>query len=353
MIAVAVGAAVYFYASNQNQTSVSANSLLIPNLSENLNSITKFTVKNASDSLLTSVSKSEKGWVVDNRAGYEANVKEVRDVFTTLSEAKLVEAKTSNPDNYPRLGVEDINASDAQGVLVSIEGLPNPVAIIFGNDGSSGKNTQFVRNEREEKSWLINKKINFGRDTTDWLQKNLLDIPPERINTIQIRHPDGAIINISNTGNAAYEFELDATAPEGKKISESEIYQVANALSSLQLRDVISLDTLNKDAIEPIVTIFKTFDGLTITTASHTSDVEPFFTIDVKFNSEDVDESVANSNSENESTSNSTLLSDPTVAEEFANSSKSKLTGWGYFFPTITKDALTKKLDDFFIDKDS
>ncbi len=353
MIAIAIGAAVYFYASNQNQSSASANSLLIPDLSENLNNINKFTVKEVGDSLLTSVSKSEKGWIVDNRAGYKANVKEVRDVFTSLSEAKLVEAKTSNPDNYPRLGVEDIDTSDAQGVLVSIEGMPNPVEIIFGNDGSSGKNTQYVRNKGKEKSWLINKKINFARDTTDWLQKDLLDIPPERIKTIQINHPDGTEINISNTGNAAYEFELEATAPVGKKISDSEIYQVANALSSLQLRDVISYEVLNKEAIEPIVTTFKTFDGLTITTTSYASDIEPYFTLEVQFDAEEVDESVINANTDGGSTSDAALVSDPKAAEEFAMNEKSKLTGWGYLFPTITKDALTKRLDDFFIDKDA
>jgi len=47
------------------------------------------------------------------------------------------------------------------------------------------------------------------------------------------------------------------------------------------------------------------------------------------------------------------LVSDPKAAEELANSVKSKFSGWGYLFPTITKDALTKKLDYFFIDKDA
>ncbi len=348
-----LGAAAYLFISNQNQISLSANSPLVPNLTDNMNSISKFTVKEADDALLSSVSKSENGWVVDNRAGYEANVKAVRQVFAALAEARLIESKTSNPDNYTKLGVEDIDAEDAQGVLVSIEGLSNSVEIIFGNDGSSGKNTQYVRNKGEEKSWLINKKINFSRDTTDWLQKDLLDIPPERIKTIQIKHPDGTEVNISNTGNAAYEFDLNATPPEGKVASDSEIYQVANALSSLQLRDVITFEALNKEEIEPTVSIFKTFDGLTITTTSYASTIEPYFTIDVEFNATDVDESVINTKQDNESTSDAAMISDPKAAEELANSVKSKLTGWGYLFPTITKDALTKKLDGFFIDENA
>ena len=351
IVAVAIGAALYFYSSNTNHISLKANSPLVPDLTANMNSINKFTVKEAGDTLLSSISKTENGWVVDNRAGYEANVKAVRQVFAALAEANLTEAKTSNPENYTRLGVEDVEDKNAKGVLVSIEGLSNPVEIIFGNDGSSGKNTQYVRNKGEAKSWLINKKINFGRDTVDWLQKDLIDIPPERIKSILIKHPDGTTINISNTGNAAYEFALDATAPEGKKISDSEIYQVANALSSLQLRDVISLEALNKEEIEPIISVFKTFDGLTITTTSYASDIEPFFTIDVEFNADDVDESIKNASTDSESSSDAALVSDPKAAEELAKSAKSKLSGWGYLVPTITKDALTKELDGFFIEK--
>lgn len=367
MITAAVCGAGYFYSLNQNQTSANESLDLIPDLIANMNSITKFTVKESGDVLLSSVSKSENGWVVDDRAGYEANVRVVRKVFNALAEAKLVEAKTSNPENYTKLGVEEVKKEDAQGVLLTVEGLSNSVNIIFGNDGSSGKNTQYVRMMGEEQSWLINKKINFRRDTTEWLQKDLLDIPPERIKTVEIKHPDGIVVNIANTGNAAYEFELDAVIPADKKLSESEIYQVANALSSLQLRDVAAFDTLSKDAIQPIVTTFKTYDGLTIVTTAYglenAVDVEPYFTIDIAFNAADVDESLINkakeSAKENAKESNSevvldaAMVSDPKAAEAFANKVQPKLSGWGYLFPTITRDALTKKLEYFFIESGS
>jgi len=164
MFAVAIGGAAYFYSFNNNQKTTSASSALVPGLDENMNNISKFSVKKSGDTILSSISKSDKGWVVDNRAGYEANVKTIRAVFNALAEAKLVEAKTSNPDNYTRLGVEDLTEEKAQGVLLTVEGLSKPVDVIFGNDGSSGKNTQYVRNLGEEQSWLINKKINFKRN---------------------------------------------------------------------------------------------------------------------------------------------------------------------------------------------
>ena len=136
--------------------------------------------------MLSEVSKSDKGWVVDSRDGYEANKAAVRILFDNLAEAKLVEAKTSNPDNYAKLGVEDIDNTKAQGILFSVAGLQESTDIIFGNDGSSGKNTQYVRRKGEAQSWLINKKLKLNTDVTEWLQKDILDIPPERIKLFKL-----------------------------------------------------------------------------------------------------------------------------------------------------------------------
>jgi len=349
--ALAIGVVAYYFSGSQR--SADTNNHLIPELANNLNSVTKFTITEAGNAVLSEVSKSNKGWVVDNRDGYAANKAAVRILFDNLAEAKLVEAKTSNPDNYTKLGVEDIDNAKAQGVLFSVAGLQESTDIIFGNDGSSGKNTQYVRRTGEAQSWLINKKLKLNTDVTEWLQKNILDIPPERIKSVQITHPGGEVVNIANDGEDEYEYTLDATEPEGKMLSESEVYQVANALSSLQLRDVATFSKLDTESITPVVTIFKTFDGLKITTKAYSLDVNKYFTIDVTFSADDVDHSVVNQEEQTQSTSDSAIKSDSKAAEELAAKSKQRLDGWAYLFPTITQDALTKKLDDFFIEAGS
>ena len=349
--ALAIGVIVYYFSGSQR--SADANNQLIPELAKKLNSVTKFTITEAGNAVLSEVSKSDKGWVVDNRDGYAANKAAVRILFDNLAEAKLIEAKTSNPDNYAKLGVEDIDNAKAQGILFSVAGLQESTDIVFGNDGSSGKNTQYVRHKGEAQSWLINKRLKLNKDVTEWLQKDILDIPPERIKSVQITHPDGDMVNIANDGEEEYQYTLDALEPEGKMLSESEVYQVANALSSLQLRDVATFPKLDTESITPVVTIFKTFDGLTITAKAYALDVNKYFTIDVAFSAEDVDQSVVNQEEQAQSRSDSAINSDPKAAEELAAKSKQRLDGWAYLFPTITQDALTKKLDNFFIQKDS
>ena len=365
IVVVVIAYAGYYYSTSTHQKPVDSSKSLIPGLSGNLNAVNKFTVVEVGNSLLSDVSKSDKGWIVNNRDGYEANIAAVRQMLTNLAEAKLIEAKTANPENYTKLGVENIDTQNAQGILFTIQGQELSNSIIMGNKGSSGKNTQYIRRKDEQQSWLINKKLNLNRNVTDWLQKDILDIPPERIRTIQIKHPDGHEVNIKNDGEEEYEYTLDAIAPEGMKISESEIYQVANALSSMQLRDVTMFSKLNTKSVTPVETIFKTYDGLTVTAKAYDISINKYFTIEVMYSENDVDlNSVQNKehNESKEATSASSLdtvsvdmamKSDPKVAAKLAESSQQKLAGWAYLLPSITQDALVKKLENFFIEKNA
>ena len=186
IIAIAIGGVAYYFSASPKDGLISNNSYLIPDLSEKLNDVTKLTMHEAGNTLLAEVSKSENNWVVTNRDGYEADIEAVRATFNKLSEAKLIEKKTSNPENYSKLEVEDIASENAQGVQFSIEGLSESINIIVGKEGSSGKNSQYIRRAGEEQSWLINKKLNLNRDVTQWLRKDILDIPPERLKTCKL-----------------------------------------------------------------------------------------------------------------------------------------------------------------------
>ncbi len=335
--AIILGGVLYYIGSKPDGGLADANSYLIPNLSEKLNDVTKLTIHKAGNEELTTVSKAENTWVVENKDGYTADIGFVRSVFNKLAEAKLVEAKTSNPENYSKLGVQDIEKTDAQGVMLAIEGLSETINIIAGNKGSVGNNTQYMRRVGEEQSWLINQNLDLKQDATRWLKKDILDITPERIKSIQIDHGDGNIINIKNEGTEEFEFVLQNSIPEGRKISESEVYQVANALSSLQLIDVALLDNLNIEAVQPIKTTFLTYDGLTITADTYSIEEQMYSKLNIEFNAENVDES---------------KLSNKNNAEELAKKATSKIAGWAYVFPSITADALVKKLDNFLLAED-
>ncbi len=343
LIAVAIAIALYYFNSKPADSIAGINSSLIPGLANNLNDVTGLTIYGAGDKVITQLNKTDTNWVVAERNNYEADIKLIRNEFDILKDAKIVEAKTSNPDNHSKLGVEGMSTPDAQGVKFSIDGLEEAVSIIVGNNGAGDKNTQYVRREDDKQTWLINKKLTLKRDVTQWLRKDILDIPPERIAKISIKHPDEELISIENKGDSEYEFVLINSLPEGKKVSESEVYQVANALSSLQISDVDLLENVLKEDTVPVVTKFHTYDGLTITTKTFDFDLKTYSHFAVEFDAENVE----NKGKQNES--DVALNSNPEAAEKLAQSLTERIAKWAYVLPSISQDALVKKIDNFIL----
>lgn len=352
IIAIAVGSIAYYLGTKPSSGPEGINSNLLPSLSEQLNDVTKLTILEANHTLLAVISKADKNWVVENRDNYIADIGAVRKTFNNLAEAKLIEAKTSNPDNYKKLGVEDVTKPNAQGVQIVIDGLDQEVNIILGNKGKAGDKTQYIRRVGEQQSWLINKNLDLNKDATNWLKKDILDIPPERIKSIQIKHSDESVIDLENKGTEQFEFVLLNSLPEDKKVSESEIYQVANALSSLQLTDVVSSEKIEAESVKHVLTTFQTFDGLSIEANSYIIDDQMYTKLQIKFNPDLVDASKSN-NQNADSGYDAAVRSDPEAAQALATKVGPKLDGWAYILPTITQEALIKTLDSFAVDEKS
>ncbi len=350
IIAVAVGFIAYHVGTKPNSGPDGVNSQLLPGLSKHLNEVSKLTILGADETLLAAISRSDKNWVVENRDNYIADIALVREAFNNLAEAKLIEAKTSNTENFSKLGVEDITEPTAQGVQVIVEGLGKEINFIAGDKGNAGDNSQYIRLYGDQQSWLINKNLDLKKDASNWLKKDLLDIPPERIKSIQIKHEDQTVLDIENKGSEQFEFVLLNALPEGKKISESEVYQVANSLSSLQLIDVALADKLDFENAQHVVTTFQTFDGLTIKADSYITNEQAYSMLEIEFNLDKIDESINPDQDEN-SGSDAAVRSDPEAAKQSASKMGPKLKGWAFELPSITQDALIKTLDNFALDE--
>ena len=121
---VIVGSAgYYFIASDSQESSSSGNSYLLPGLARNLDDVTKVALYGGGDILLADICKCEQGWVVTNLGGYPADLEMLRYTLFNLAEARLTGKKTANPENYRKIGVEDISDTQAQGIQILIEGL--------------------------------------------------------------------------------------------------------------------------------------------------------------------------------------------------------------------------------------
>ena len=179
----------------------------MPGLAVAVNDIDQIELRGAGREVIATLQLSENGWTVAERSGYPADLGRIRQNILTLSGARILEEKTSDPQLYPRLGVEDIDSEDASGVEIAIRAPTETMTLIVGDTGVQGENA-YVRRSGEARSWLVSANLDLSRNTADWLARELIDIPAESVQAVEIKHTDGSTLRIEKGHDIAQRFQL-------------------------------------------------------------------------------------------------------------------------------------------------
>ena len=270
--ALVVLGAVALIAQYDPQPPAPGGGLLLPDLGEDLDRVTRVSVVGAGSAPVATLVRGEDGsWSVAEKDGYPADTEKVRQTLISLAEARIVEPKTANPDFYDRLGVEGVEDEAAGGVAVTLTGADMPVNVIVGD--TEGTSQVYVRQADRAQSFLVDRNPDVGNETTDWLATEILAIPGDRMARVTVTHPDGEVVSVSKADSEQSNFELEEIPP-GRELQYASVANVmGNVLSSLNLQDVEP----RTDTDEPVtVTEFVTFDGLAITAESVEREDEPW-----------------------------------------------------------------------------
>jgi hypothetical protein len=158
---------------------------LYPGLESGLDAIEAVRVFKSGDTRAVELKRGESGWTVTDRAGYRADEAKLGKLVRAIADAELVEEKTSNPARYPALGVEDTGKPDAGSVRVELAGLARPVNLIVGMAGP-GASSRYVRRAGEAQSWLIDQALDAPSEPEAWLEKGVVDIPADRVQSATV-----------------------------------------------------------------------------------------------------------------------------------------------------------------------
>jgi len=197
------------------------------------------------------------GWQ-EQITGYSASSQLVRTALN-LTRATRLTAKTSAPGRYAQLGVSDTNKPDAAGLLLRFfhnGGAENPVAVIIGDPAPQG---HFVRLEGDPQSWLIDQQLQLPRETVGWLETTLIDIPAERLRTVELwsdeaQHDDSILFTKKSAGQSFSPAEGHPNVSIGA---------LAGMLSELRFAAVHPAQAVAANG--PVIRAeFITFDGLLI-----------------------------------------------------------------------------------------
>ncbi len=268
-LVIVVGAT--WLASRSAGGSATAGAAVFPDLQNALNDVSEIRLTKAGG-VRTTLTKGENGWVVAERE-FPADVGRVRKLLIDLAELTVVEEKTRNPDNYGQIGVAAVDSPGASGTLIEAVTPQKTFALIVGN--MSGSRSSYVRPADSELSLLVSPQIRPEAEPRRWIDRTVVDIPQDRIQTVEIAPTSGRSYRVTRESKEQENFTVP-DLPKGRELSSpGAANPLANGLASFSLDDVRRADEAAKDGKDsksakgaPRAT-FHTFDGLQIELRGH------------------------------------------------------------------------------------
>ncbi|WP_116808607.1 DUF4340 domain-containing protein [Steroidobacter cummioxidans] len=321
---------------------------LYPELKQELAAITAVRIVKAGGTPALDLQRGESGWTVAERNNYPADEAKLRKLITSITEAKVLEEKTSNPASYAALGVEDISDAAAGGVQIELDGPKQPIKLIVGKQ-AQGTQSQYVRRAGEPKSWLINKNIDTSASADQWLRKEVIDVSADRVQSAEVTVEKNKPYSAVKKTRADEDFTVEGL-PKGKQLSSpSAADNFATALAGLTLSDVKAASEVT-DPPSARATI-RTFDGLVTEASGWTKDDKHYVALKTSYDAALADKfKVATADTEKkDANSEGAPPADPPASRNVAEEStkaNAQLNGWVYEIPAYKYEAIFKPMDE-------
>lgn len=333
---VMVVAAVIAVLSQREATTIAADRpLAFPGLADKVNDVA--TIKVVSKGKTFTIKRTDKGWGLAEKGGYPVSYEKAKTAIVGLSQLKLLESKTSDPERYERLELRDPKDKEAksrQVILVDASGKVLADGVIGRRNpslfGETGGGT-YLRKTGDKASWLAEGTVEIGETPNNWMIRDIVNLDAEVVKRVSIRQPDGALLVAHKDDKAQKNYTVD-NVPAGRKLkSENEGKEVAGGLWRLSLEDV------RPASEKPLPekrhrSEYTTFDGLKIA-------------VDIAVSGEDywgqfsasVDDKVGDAKAREASAKKAKEIND-------------RVTGWQYRISVGEGERLTMKMKDLLAD---
>jgi uncharacterized protein DUF4340 len=230
---LAISGALYL-STQRNLPRDSSGAALLPYLASELNTVTAVELRKGGAAPTLTVHQQGSRWTVAQRGDYPADVSKLRKLLLALSDARIVEEKTSNPASYPVIGVDDPGTPGSTGVEVSLVARDGKHAVIIGKPVGAGN---FARRAGEKTSYSVEPAISFEAEPRYWIESKLLDIAAADIQSIAVKPAAGPAYSVHRAA-AGGNFELDGVPPGRKAADAAALAPSSSTLGPLNTDDV-------------------------------------------------------------------------------------------------------------------
>jgi competence protein ComGF len=280
LILVAIAIAIFIYQHEKRADIAQQNAgeyqLFIPKLRNEFNKITKITLQHGKN--IATLNKTEDGkWRVAEKHNYSANMADLRKMLLYLSQSELRERKTNNPEQFNRLGLDDL-----QGNQVTIYAEEKVLYKLVLGNLNKDSNATYVRFADDNQTYKASGELQFNANPDKWLDFNFISIEPERVQQIDFQFKGKKPYQYMRQNEQA-QMQL-SPAPDGKLVvQKNDLRDPSTYFQRLAFTDV----TIEGDgAIKGDITTLTTFDGLQISLEFYDIDFMPWVKVQANVNTE-------------------------------------------------------------------
>ncbi len=267
LVTIAVAAAAFFARDQSVQTDL-AGEPLFPDLLAGINDTAAVTLQTGGETM-TFKPEGER-WGLAERGGYPVDQEGIRELLLGLAQLKRIEAKTSNPERYVEIGLEDPAQEDSAATRLTVSDASGAATadVIVGDRklgrGGQSKTQLYVRLPDDPQSWLAEGNLPDKTDASEWLEAEVLSLEEDRIREARVVHADGEELLVSRGDAAVQDYTLAGLGEDEQTKSSYEVNSVATSFAMLELEDVRAREP-DKEYPEPQLTAsMETFDGLRV-----------------------------------------------------------------------------------------
>jgi hypothetical protein len=214
-----------------------------------------------------SIFREDEVWRVAEHNGYPADTGKVRDFIISLAELTLVEAKTSDPARYGRLGLSDVAGASSEATRVRLLGREGDTFVdaLIGNKrtGGTGGSMLYLRQSGDARSWLVQGQVDNVHRIASWTDEAVIDIGADQIQEIRLTAPNGNVLEVRRTEEAQKPFELVNMPADRQFATFYTLNEITDGLADLTFEDVRGINGMT---FEPSLgnAIYQTRGGLTV-----------------------------------------------------------------------------------------
>jgi len=273
LAAVLLGSGIALLAHREHQQSEQPGTTLFPDLTNALDSVSEIRMSKG-DGSRTTLKKENSGWTVVERQ-YPADPARVRELLLGLTGMKVIEAKTSDPANYAKLGVEAPDTATAGSTLVEVVAGARTWPLIVGH-GAEGR-SMYVRKPAEKASALVEPTVSVDPDQKRWLDRQLTDLRGDAVHDISVKPASGPAYLLTRAKRGDTDLAL-SPVPKGRNAASSmAINGQADALSAFNFDDVRAAPASAAASVDHAT--FRTFDGQVFEFTGHKDSDKAFVSV--------------------------------------------------------------------------